>query len=239
MPDMRQHRGAHPDDALLFGAAQMPTLQTAGNEFAALLTWGYAPPSALKLVGDHHGLTVRQRLALARAICSDQARDARRAACLPIERVAGQDLMIDGFNLLITIEAALSGGVILRCRDGCLRDVASVHGTYRAVAETERALRLIGETLAAFAPQSVMWLFDAPVSNSGQMACAIREEAARCGWAWDAETVMNPDAALTAAPRIIVSSDSAVLDRAGRWVNLSACVLARHLSGVWMLDFGL
>ena len=32
----------------------------------------------------------------------------------------GERLLIDGFNLLITLEAALSGAVLLRCRDDVL-----------------------------------------------------------------------------------------------------------------------
>jgi hypothetical protein len=29
------------------------------------------------------------------------------------------------------VEAALAGGVILACRDGAYRDMASIHGTWR------------------------------------------------------------------------------------------------------------
>ena len=38
--------------------------------------------------------------------------------------------------MLTTIEAALAGGVILAARDGAYRDMASMHGSYRKVAET-------------------------------------------------------------------------------------------------------
>ena len=236
MPDTRQHRGAHPDDALLFRHAQFPTLRAAVSELSYLLSRGYALLSAVKLVGDRHDLNVRQRLALSRAACSDQARDSRRAHCLPIQQIAGQEIMIDGFNLLITLEAALSGGVILRCRDGCLRDLASVHGTYRSVAETEHAIGLIAEHLAVFRPQAATWLFDAPVSNSGRIAQHVRSEAARYGQAWRAETVMNPDAALAASAQIVISADSVVIDHAARWVNFSASLLETRLPDAWLID---
>ena len=57
--------------------------------------------------------------------------------------LAGQELWIDGFNLLILIESALAGGIILIGRDGCCRDLAGLHGTYRDVAETRTAAELI------------------------------------------------------------------------------------------------
>ena len=52
-----------------------------------------------------------------------------------------QVLAIDGYNVLTSIEAALAGGIILEARDGCFRDVASVHGTWRKVHETVPAIR--------------------------------------------------------------------------------------------------
>ena len=72
----------------------------------------------------------------------------RRESCVSVEQMHGEQVVIDGFNLLITLEAALSGGLVLLCRDGCLRDLSSVHGSYRSVQETERAINLIGTTLA-------------------------------------------------------------------------------------------
>ena len=55
----------------------------------------------------------------------------------------GSPLRIDGFNLILTLESAVGGGVVLGGRDGCYRDMASVHGTYRRVEETRSALAAV------------------------------------------------------------------------------------------------
>jgi hypothetical protein len=148
VPDTRIHRGPHPDDAALFAPALLARLREAVADFSLLLTKGYADKSALKLVGDHFSLTQRQRLAVMRSSCSDPQLKSRLARRVPIEALLGQPIAIDGYNLLITIEAALSGGLIFRGRDGCFRDLASIHGTYRKVEETIPAVQLIGEFLA-------------------------------------------------------------------------------------------
>src|SRR5436853_428421 len=127
MPDHRQHRGAHPEDPHLFGASAIPFLRAATADLSWLLSRDYATPSALKLVGDRYNLTQRQRTAIMRAACSDQAMGQRRARLVD----TASAIEIDGYNLLTTIEAALGGGVILGCRDGTFRDMASIHGTYR------------------------------------------------------------------------------------------------------------
>src|SRR5262245_26908157 len=77
MPDNRKHRGAHPNDRTLFAAAQLPALRTAVEELSWLLTRGYSIKGAVKLVGDRHTLSDRQRLAISRAACSDQSKEHR------------------------------------------------------------------------------------------------------------------------------------------------------------------
>src|SRR5258705_7343616 len=129
MPDIRKHRGAHPEDRKLFSDDQLPALRDAVNELSWLLTRNYSMKGAVKLVGDRHALTDRQRLALSRAACSDQSKTRRASTRVEFEELEAAHLIIDGFNLIITIEAGLSGGVLFVCRDGCIRDLSSVHGS--------------------------------------------------------------------------------------------------------------
>src|SRR5262249_35966659 len=178
----------------------------------------------------------RQRLAISRAACPESRRRERAGTCRSLESIRGEQILIDGFNLLITIEAALSGGLLLRCRDECVRDLSSVHGSYRSVQETERALGLIGQVLEPLAPCTVTWLLDRPVSNSGRLARCITAVAEPRGWPWRAEVIFNPDTALQKSDRLVISSDSVVLDSAARWVNLAAHVVDEHLSKAWVVD---
>ena len=228
MPDKRKHRGPHPDDQVLFAPDQWPRLRAAVAEYSTLLTWGYAPVGSLKLVGDHHRLVRRQRLAVMRTACSDLQREDRLARVIGPQRLGGQDVTIDGYNLLITIEAHLAGAVILRGRDSCLRDLAGMHGSYRRVQETIPAVKRIGAALQTLAPASVRWLLDRPVSNSGRLKVMIESLAAEKGWPWRVELSECCDGDLAACQTPVVTSDSAVLDRCGPWCNLAAYVTAQH-----------
>ncbi len=236
MPDRRRHRGPHPADRELFAPAALAALRQAAGDLSWLLSRGYSPVAAATLVGDHFRLTVRQRQAVQRAACADAALAWRQAHCVPPGAIAGQELDIDGFNLLMTIEAALGGAVVLVCRDGCCRDLASMHGSYRRVDESLPALTAIGESLAELRAGACRWLFDRPVSNSGrigQLAAALAEARS---WPWRFELCASPDAVLRASPRIVVSADSAVLDGCQRWFNLAAWVLQRAAPGAWRVD---
>jgi hypothetical protein len=226
VPDRRRHRGPHPGDRERFGSAALPALRDAVTDLSLLLGLGYAETAALKLVGDRFGLDARQRTAVRRAACTDSARAARAARRTPAEHLGGRTLWIDGFNVLTTVEAALAGGVLLRCRDGCLRDMAGMHGSWKRVEETRPALEAIGRTLATIGTAGARWLFDSPVSNSGRIAGLVRELADEQGWDWTATPDPDPDRTLIAAREVVVASaDSHVLDLCGDWFDLaSGCV---------------
>lgn len=235
-PDRRRHRGAHPEDERLFADACLPALRAAVAELSWLLGKGYTLKAALKVVGDRHGLEERQRRAVTRAACSDEQQARRAQRRLPLERARGEECVVDGFNLLITVEAALGGGVVLRCRDGCLRDLASVHGTYRSVEETSPALELIGTAFAAAGIARLRWLLDSPVGNSGRLAGHIRDLAAAHAWAWEIETVASPDAEIARSAAVAITADSNILDLARRWTNFSAWLIEQNLPEAWIID---
>lgn len=236
MTDKRQHRGAHPEDEKLFAPEKVYLLRKATEELSWLLSHGYAIKSALKLVGDRHNLKERQRLAVSRAACSDDSLRGRRGRCLAVHNIKDKSLIIDGFNLIITIEAALSSGVLLLCRDDCIRDLSSVHGSYRSVQETETAIRLVAETFATLQPESVRWLLDSPISNSGRLAQQLRTQAQENGWNWKVETVFNPDAEILSSNDIAVTSDSLILDGVQRWINFNDYIIRRFLPDARIVD---
>jgi len=236
MPDKRSHRGPHPADEKLFAPEVIPDLRLALADYSLLLTKGYAEKSALKLVGDKFSLTQRQRLAVMRSACSDQHFASRNRRQIEIKDIAGQSLAIDGYNVLITIEAAMSGGVIFKGRDGCFRDLASIHGTYRKVTETIPAIRMIGEFMQELDSGKVLWLLDSPVSNSGRLKTLIGELAERNNWNWEIELLLSPDAELIKTDLIIASSDSVILDGCRRWVNLATEIVEQRLPTAWMID---
>lgn len=91
--------------------------------------------------------------------------------------MAAQPLVIDGLNVITTIEVALAGGVLLLGRDACMRDMASFHGSYRLVQETERAVAILVDVVESMRPSEAMVYIDRPVSTSGRLAEIVRAAA--------------------------------------------------------------
>jgi hypothetical protein len=237
MPDRRQHRGAHPLDRELFDASALPVLRQAVLDYCWLMTRGYAPLAALKLVGDHHRLRERQRVAVSRVSCSEAALARRQARRVSPSELSLRELAVDGFNAIISVEVALGGGVGLIARDGARRDLASVHGTYRRVIETPRALELLVTAVMSCSPAAVVWYLDRPVSNSGKLASMLRQHCTLAGHATAVELVDDVDRRVSQPGVIALSADSAVMEAAEHWFDLAGWVVQQHVPGAWTLDF--
>lgn len=229
-----RNRGPQPNDQRLFAEKYHPALTAATEDLCWLLSRGYGTDSALQLVGNHYRLNKRQRMAVSRISAAAEAISARASRCVTLAEINGRHVAIDGFNLLILLESAYGGGLVLQGRDGTYRDLAGVHGTYKHVQHTQPALVMVGEALRPAA--SVKWYFDQPVSNSGRLKTMLRELAEAHGFNWEIELAYNPDKELIALPNdtVLVSSDSWILDDGGAWCNLGRELLIGE-EGIWVL----
>ncbi|MCO5167058.1 MAG: DUF434 domain-containing protein [Planctomycetes bacterium] len=232
--------GPHPADAALFAPDQRPRLRAAAHELRWLRDRGYSLDGALKLVGDRHQLRDRQRLAISRATSESAGAAARAARRVPEGAPPPGAVLIDAFNVLITVETALRGGVLVTTVDGGLKDLAGIHGTYRASAATDDALDAVARRLAArgWRAAAARFFIDAPVSNSGRLAARVRARAAATGVAWSADVVADPDQDLAAARGdvVVATGDACVLDRCGPWIDLGAEVVRAEVPQAWVVE---
>ncbi len=231
----QQHRGAHPQDRELFSPAAAATLREGVQDCVYLLDRGYSAESTIDVVGRRYALRTRQRLALQRAVCATKQKLQRENTRRDVSQIAGSQVSVDGFNLVIGLEVALSGGVLLHCRDGAFRDLAGLRGTYRMVRETQVALSLLGAVLCEFRPRSLQVLLDRPVSNSGRLRARMLEQAASWPFPVDVSLVANPDTDLRGR-EWVVTSDSVVLDSAATWVNLLGHIVEQRIADAWLVD---
>ncbi len=220
-PDNRQHRGPGPKDSQLFREEVIPLLSAAAVDLCWLLDKEYAEKASLKLVGDRYKLQERQRKALARSCQSNQMTESILShRALNANHLSNKHIVIDGFNMLITLEALLGGAPLFQGRDGVLRDLSGVHGSYRKIEETPQAIALIANYLEEHHAGPVLWIFDKPVSNSGRLAQLVKNTGDKLGLEWQIELTNQADQLIVAAPGIVLTSDSQILARCQRWYNL-------------------
>ncbi|MFK8005872.1 MAG: DUF434 domain-containing protein [Saprospiraceae bacterium] len=232
-----RNRGKHPNDNKYFAKKWHPIFKEAIDDYSFLMSRGYAMNSTLQIVGSRYKLNKRQRMAIMRVGAAEQNIQLRKSKELQPSLLKNKTISIDGFNLLILLESALSGAFIFKGRDGTYRDISSVHGTYKRVQKTEIAIILIGNVLKKMEVSSVEWYLDAPISNSGRLKKILLEISQKYQFNWTVELVNNPDKILAENGKIIVSSDGWVIDHAINWFNLGGHLMNHEMENLNILEF--
>lgn len=228
-------RGTEPQDGKFFGKEALDKLGFAQEEIRFLIDRGYPIKPVVKLIGDHYQLSTRQRLALTRSTCTTQAEKLRREKSLSLQEMKNQTIFIDGFNVIITLEVALSGGIILKGQDNIMRDLAGLRGTYRLIDKTELALVLLGKVLDELGVKEVYLYLDAPVSNSGRLKQKIFEQSVNWKVKVQVEVVNNPDTLLSNKEHVI-TGDAIILDRCKSYFNLVAYIIEEYICEAWIIQ---
>jgi hypothetical protein len=231
---MRKSRGLAPEDSRFFDKENLARLKKAVADLSWLLQRGYSQKAATELVGNRYQLTRRERHALIHAAWGHE----KRRPPLAPDALLGKRVCIDGFNLLITLETALGGGILIRGVDGCIRDIANVHGSYSFRKETEKAVELAAEAIEELGIKEALWFFDRPVSNSGRIAQLVDETARRLNVPMRAVATDRVDVLLKECKGVVVTADAVILDSGVAWFDLARWIVTHKISEADIVDLG-
>ena len=216
-------RGFVPTDIIEFNEESISLLHQAQKDISYLIDHGYELERSVTFVCNRFGLSKRQRMALTRST-SKECDIRQRLACEITDDLEGKTIYIDGFNLIIPLEIALSGSTLLLCMDGTIRDLAGLHGTYRLIDKTSSAISLINKQLSLMKIAKAVFYFDAPVSNSGKIKSYILDQAQYFPFTTEVHVIHNVDQTLY-DKEIVASSDAIILNNCKSWVNLSRLII--------------
>lgn len=195
-------------------------MRRAAEDVRYLVNRGYPKDSSIRFVSDHHRLPEEQRFVLSRAVVAAEAARSRRRKAVPADALCGQDVLVDGYNVLITVESLMGGKPVYRCDDGFLRDTQGIFRSYRTSDLTIPALQEILNLLLFSNPASAVVLLDQQMSRSGLLAALMREMMAKIGLAGTARTARDVDHQLESSLSIVATGDGNVIDAAVRVIDL-------------------
>jgi len=227
-------RGYVPTDAKEFSDEKLELIKRAQSDIFMLIERGYPIKSASTFVGNHYLLSERQRLAIVRSTSTSEYIKKRKSKQLKND-FEGKIVYIDGLNLIITLEVALSESTVLKCMDGTIRDLAGLRGTYKLIDKTDIAINLIGEKLEEMKISEVNFYLDSPVSNTGKLKARILELLAKYSYEVKAELVNNADVILE-TKNFVITSDAIILNKCESWINLAYDIVSEKLPTLKYID---
>ena len=182
---------------------------------------------SIDLIGDKLGLSRAERVAVERIVRWPGEAIAAAVKKVPPEAVVGREIGIDGYNVIITVEAMLMGEPVFLCSDGFLRDLRGVFSSYKPSEVTFDALKEIAEALKEVSPRRVVIAFDEPMSRSGELAAMTRQILSEFNLTGDSLTHKQVDT-FVASHEVAASSDVAVIEKARCVLDLPELIAKRR-----------
>jgi hypothetical protein len=213
------------------------TLRIAAEDFLYLLDRSYPRSACLQLVGNRYDLDALHRQVLHRGVFARKEAGKRRGRLLEVERLGEFKLLIDGHNVLITVESGLKGRLLIAANDGVIRDVAGISHRYRISTLTHEAIDIIFQILQKYPPKETLFFLDEPIRQSGELAAALRSALKSWNLSGNAQALKVPEGRLIGGEGVVASSDSAVLDEVQRGFDLAAAAIKSLPQKINLIDF--
>lgn len=195
----------------------------ASRDYKYLLSRGYKQKVVLDLVTSRYGLSNVERTLLLRCVHSSQDVEAIKSKC--VSSVARYPLIIDGYNVLLTLHAVMEGMEVFLCDDGFVRDLRKSYRKGIDLKMFEDTTELLKKELLELTPSSVTIVLDKNVSYSAHHADTIRNFMRDL-----AEVVLanKADLKVIGGDGIIASSDYVVISKARRIYDLAGEIIKKY-----------
>ncbi|MGC9517567.1 MAG: DUF434 domain-containing protein [Methanomicrobiales archaeon] len=206
-------------------------IKSAKVDLRFLLNRGYRKKNALTFVANKYLLNKSQRHLLARTVFSRELSENRIKKKVNIEQIKNQNVIVDGYNVLITVESICQGDIenIVMGDDEFLRDLNAVFGKYKYNKQTEKALKKIIDILSKHETFYVYILFDKQVSFSGKLGHFTKEIMAKNKLKGEVILSKNVDSKIKNLSEslngIVATSDGIIIDKVEKVVDLPYHIL--------------
>lgn len=203
------------------------------NDIRSLLRWGYPKFATIRFVADHFQLSVEERHILTRVVMPPDSIISRINKKVECSGIKDRKLLLDGYNVLLSVDSFLKNEPMWFCDDGYIRDTRYYFSKVKQAEDIEEALNSVLGFLSKTHPESVTFLFDAQISKSGELAGFIRRKMEEYGLSGDSRTSKTVDFELKKAGEdpekdiIVATSDGIVIDSILHVLDIPACLMEK------------
>lgn len=203
------------------------------RDIRSILQWGYPKFSTIRFVADHFQLSLEERHILTRVIMPPDrivTRINKKVACIDIK---DRNLLLDGYNVLLTVDSLLKKEPMWFCDDGYIRDTRYYFSKAKQAEDIEEAIEAVLTFLSEIGPKSVSFLLDSQISHSGELAGFIRHKSKEYRISGEAKTSKIVDFELKAEGSnsendvVLATSDGIVIDSVHEVLDIPACLMEK------------
>lgn len=226
-------RDLHETSVDFSGSYLKEKLLKPARDIRSILRWGYPKFATIRFVADHSQLSVEERNILTRVIMPPEkvvSRIRKKVVCTGIK---DRGILLDGYNVLLSVDSLLKNEPMWFCDDGYIRDTRYYFSKAKQAEDIEEALDAVLKFLSEIHPKSTTFLLDAQISRSGELAGFIRRKMKEQGISGEARTSKTADFELKEAGKnpennlIVATSDGVVIDSVLQVLDIPACLMEK------------
>ncbi len=208
-------------------------LKEAARDIRYLLERGYRRDSAIRFAADHYRLEKKERYILARTVLTMDQAFGRKEKKIECSQLRNRMILIDGYNVLITMESLISGSTICVGDDSFTRDIKGVFRKHSNSDVTSEAVETLLGFLVCSEIKSACVLLDTQIRNSGELAAFIRRRMKDLSIQGDARTSRHVDHDLKNCEpdQIVATADGIIIDSVKNVVDIPGCIYPHILKG--------
>ena len=198
----------------------------AATDIRYLLERGYQRESSIRFAGDHYSLGKNERYILARTVFSSETSMERRKKKLTCGNLKGKTLLIDGYNVLITLESLIKGERTWLTDDSFLRDIRGVFRNHSNDDVTFEAVEKMLSFVSRSKVKEANVLLDTQMKNSGELAAFIRKRMQELEITGSARTSRHVDYDLKNCyiSDVVATADGIIIDSVNNVIDIPACI---------------
>jgi hypothetical protein len=200
----------------------------AADDIRYLLERGYHRDIAIRFVADHYKMDKNERYILARTVFSDATASSRKKKKLDIRDLKNRKLLVDGYNVLITLENLLGSEDIWIGDDSFLRDIKGMFKNHSNKDITFQAVEKMLNFIKKSDFECAEILLDMQMKNSGELAAFIRKRMEELSISGDARTSKHVDFDLKNCEPdyVVATADGVIIDAVENVVDIPGCIAA-------------
>lgn len=204
------------------------------RDIRSILRWGYPKFATIRFVADHSQLSAEERHILTRVIMPPDKVVSRVRKKIACNGIRDRDLLLDGYNVLLSVDSLLKNEPMWFCDDGYIRDTRYYFSKAKQAEDIGEALDLVLEFISEARPKSLTFLLDAQISRSGELAGFIRRKLKEQGIPGGAYTSKTADFDLKTEggklekQLVVATSDGIVIDSVLQVLDIPACLMEKR-----------
>lgn len=203
------------------------------RDIRSILRWDYPKFATIRFVAEHFQLSVEERNILTRVIMPPEKVVSRIRKKTNCDGIKDRDLLLDGYNVLLSVDSLLKNEPMWFCDDGYVRDTRYYFSKASQAEDIGEALNSVLEFLSEASPKSITFLFDSQISRSGELAGFVRRKLEEYEIPGESRTSKSVDFDLKTEggnPEknlIVATSDGIVIDSALQVLDIPACLMEK------------